>query len=472
MAAPTGESSDEAAIKFPFPFTPYNVQQRLMTQIFQVMDQSDDRRRADPEAPACVGIFESPTGTGKSLSILCSSLHWLLNSYPTKRRRSLEDEGCSPSEEGSSSSSSKQQNSSSGSDWVAAFQRQQQLSEFQDAERDKAELLEKMRVRAKIHAKQLRSGGDSSNSAVSSFLGGGRKKMIHKTLSNGDEEGGEIGVKRKKRKRKDGSLQKGEEERFLLDFRDNDVTDPTLGSMQIDDEVKEEKDDNQKRLDGERGHDERPLLGTEVRASGKAMPLPFMPEASGLQGHAQTSNYFEHYKGRFRFSNAKMIRKIIFVLKQLKDFLLTNQRGGGEGKGEWEGRREAVAAGGKDALKMATTAATTATTTSMRMMTLNDFLFATKIDNIDLFELCDFIHESGIIKKLNGFLDYVASKEGEGGEGGGAEVAGKRDRQARADEGTTASDKHKEESSNPGVSVNEAGGDTLPHRKPILSVLG
>ena len=50
---------------FKFPFTPYAVQLQLMTAVYDAL------------AGGKVGIFESPTGTGKSLSIICSSLRWL-----------------------------------------------------------------------------------------------------------------------------------------------------------------------------------------------------------------------------------------------------------------------------------------------------------------------------------------------------------------------------------------------------------
>ena len=49
----------------PFPFTPYTQQRDLMEAILDCFDSSG------------VGVFESPTGTGKSLSVICSAMYWL-----------------------------------------------------------------------------------------------------------------------------------------------------------------------------------------------------------------------------------------------------------------------------------------------------------------------------------------------------------------------------------------------------------
>ncbi|GBB97934.1 hypothetical protein RclHR1_00310062 [Rhizophagus clarus] len=50
---------------FNFPFQPYNIQCEFMKNLYQVIEEGK------------VGIFESPTGTGKSLSIICGALKWL-----------------------------------------------------------------------------------------------------------------------------------------------------------------------------------------------------------------------------------------------------------------------------------------------------------------------------------------------------------------------------------------------------------
>lgn len=52
---------------FDFPHKPYEIQQNLMESLYEVLENKQ------------IGIFESPTGTGKSLTLTCGSLRWLLD---------------------------------------------------------------------------------------------------------------------------------------------------------------------------------------------------------------------------------------------------------------------------------------------------------------------------------------------------------------------------------------------------------
>lgn len=48
-----------------FPFTPYDIQTEYMGKVIECLQNETN------------GVLESPTGTGKTLSLLCSSLAWL-----------------------------------------------------------------------------------------------------------------------------------------------------------------------------------------------------------------------------------------------------------------------------------------------------------------------------------------------------------------------------------------------------------
>ncbi|TAQ83118.1 hypothetical protein B7494_g8557, partial [Chlorociboria aeruginascens] len=52
-------------IDFHHPYTPYAIQEEFMKTVYQVLEDGS------------VGLLESPTGTGKSLSLICGSLTWL-----------------------------------------------------------------------------------------------------------------------------------------------------------------------------------------------------------------------------------------------------------------------------------------------------------------------------------------------------------------------------------------------------------
>ncbi|XP_047114630.1 ATP-dependent DNA helicase DDX11 isoform X1 [Schistocerca piceifrons] len=62
---------------FPFPFTAYSIQHDFMTNLYEALESGR------------LGIFESPTGTGKSLSLICGALRWLLD-HETRCQADLE----------------------------------------------------------------------------------------------------------------------------------------------------------------------------------------------------------------------------------------------------------------------------------------------------------------------------------------------------------------------------------------------
>ncbi|XP_041487787.1 ATP-dependent DNA helicase DDX11 isoform X1 [Microtus oregoni] len=59
------ENQDVGGVHFPFPFPPYPIQKDFMAELYKVLEAGK------------IGIFESPTGTGKSLSLICGALSWL-----------------------------------------------------------------------------------------------------------------------------------------------------------------------------------------------------------------------------------------------------------------------------------------------------------------------------------------------------------------------------------------------------------
>ncbi|KAF5666621.1 chromosome transmission fidelity 1 [Fusarium heterosporum] len=62
-------TKDMENLDFHHPYTPYDVQEQFMKAVYNVLETGQGQ----------VGILESPTGTGKSLSLICASLTWLRN---------------------------------------------------------------------------------------------------------------------------------------------------------------------------------------------------------------------------------------------------------------------------------------------------------------------------------------------------------------------------------------------------------
>ncbi|CAO3701534.1 unnamed protein product [Rhizopus stolonifer] len=63
---------------FNFPFEPYTIQKDFMQNLYNTLTQEK------------IGIFESPTGTGKSLSLICGLLKWLRDQELEKAQLAIE----------------------------------------------------------------------------------------------------------------------------------------------------------------------------------------------------------------------------------------------------------------------------------------------------------------------------------------------------------------------------------------------
>lgn len=96
--------------------------------------------------------------------------------------------------------------------------------------------------------------------------------------------------------------------------------------------------------------------------------------------HSQLSQYEEKYKNRLKAKNLRYIKLILFIVNSFIKFLTPKSSDKSTQSNE---------------------------ETSSSIMKTNDFLFATQIDNLNIFKIEKYIQKSEIVKKLNGFFDKI-----------------------------------------------------------------
>ncbi|KAJ2809540.1 ATP-dependent DNA helicase chl1 [Coemansia guatemalensis] len=98
-------TTPQTAEEFSFPMKPYGIQLEFMQRLFETLERGD------------FGVFESPTGTGKSLSIICGALTWL--KHNSQRKNNVAADEKSAKENG---------RLDDVPDWVKEFERKQAAS--------------------------------------------------------------------------------------------------------------------------------------------------------------------------------------------------------------------------------------------------------------------------------------------------------------------------------------------------------
>ncbi|XP_077025773.1 ATP-dependent DNA helicase DDX11 [Tamandua tetradactyla] len=139
------KTQEVGGIQFPFPYTPYSIQKDFMAELYQVLEAGK------------IGIFESPTGTGKSLSLICGALSWLRDFEQKKQQEEacLLETGTIPLNDGKDkppSPSWQETSSNLGTagepDWVTQFVQKKE-------ERDLVDRLKEEQIRRKKREERL-----------------------------------------------------------------------------------------------------------------------------------------------------------------------------------------------------------------------------------------------------------------------------------------------------------------------------
>ncbi|NXF17795.1 DDX11 helicase, partial [Rhodinocichla rosea] len=205
---------------FPFPYTPYGIQEQFMEALYGALEAGR------------VGIFESPTGTGKSLSLICGALSWLRD-WEEKRRQ--EEEQLLALGAGGQDALSPQQarpgsaDTAGQPDWVTAFvQRKEErdmvdrLKEEQIRRKKREDRLEKIRhnVQLKYAAKRKRCEEDEAKRLL---------QLSKEALSQG---AGEDALDQ---------LDHNEEELILAEYESDDEKKVVSGLEEEDDDDLEEE---------------------------------------------------------------------------------------------------------------------------------------------------------------------------------------------------------------------------------------
>uniref|UniRef100_A0A674IFC7 ATP-dependent DNA helicase DDX11 n=1 Tax=Terrapene triunguis TaxID=2587831 RepID=A0A674IFC7_9SAUR len=160
------QTQGKGRVNFPFPYTPYSIQEDFMAKLYDVLEAGK------------VGIFESPTGTGKSLSLICGALSWLRDFEEKKKQEEaclLADEHNGQDKQQQPTSCSREASNCQGSagelDWITEFMQKKEeqamvdrLKEEQIRRKKREDRLEKIRhnVQLKYASKRKRLEDDET----------------------------------------------------------------------------------------------------------------------------------------------------------------------------------------------------------------------------------------------------------------------------------------------------------------------
>ncbi|KAL9647434.1 hypothetical protein ABK040_006796 [Willaertia magna] len=129
---------------FSFPIPPYDIQLEFMKKLYDTIENNN------------IGIFESPTGTGKTLSLICGCLTWLEDFYKQKS---------TPTEEENGSKRKKDEDSDDEPEWIMEqVKKQKQEEEEQKLGQLKNKSLKKVENYEKKRNKFLQSITNKMNS--------------------------------------------------------------------------------------------------------------------------------------------------------------------------------------------------------------------------------------------------------------------------------------------------------------------
>ncbi|KAG7216090.1 hypothetical protein INR49_007842 [Caranx melampygus] len=410
---------ENGRVQFPFPYQPYNIQEQFMQALYKALDQGK------------VGIFESPTGTGKSLSLICGALSWLTD-YEEKKRQeaaALLQEG-----EATLSTSTAQASTTSSStepDWITDFE--------DELKRKKREERLEM-IRNNVHLKYAMKRKSHEDDEAYKLL---QLSKEEQTEMQGDQEDEELII---------AEYESDDESKSRSSPFNKDISLVTLGSRQnlcINEEVRHLgsiQRINDRCMEMQKNKHEKPHHEEGVkRKRGPAKSVCPYNKASALQQMrdevlgaihdmeqllklGKETHSCPYYATRLAIPPAQLVvlpyqmvlheatRKaagiqlkgqvvIIDEAHNLSDTLScihSAELSGAQILFVIEGLVRVL--GGK----VGQNPQSQATQTGTEMLTINNFLFKAQIDNINLFKLQKYFEKSMVSRKLGGFVEKYA----------------------------------------------------------------
>uniref|UniRef100_A0A2K5D6L5 DEAD/H-box helicase 11 n=1 Tax=Aotus nancymaae TaxID=37293 RepID=A0A2K5D6L5_AOTNA len=459
------ETQKVGGIHFPFPFTPYSIQKDFMAELYRVLEAGK------------IGIFESPTGTGKSLSLICGALSWLRDFEQKKHEEEtrLLETGTGPlrHEKDESPCLSSSCKVTAGTPrpagepaWVTEFVQKKEerdlvdrLKAEQARRRQREERLQQLQHRAQLKyaAKRLRQEQEETENLLRLSremleTGPGAERL--EQLESGEEELVLAEYESDEEKKAASGVDEDEDDleeehvtkvyycsrthsqlaQFVHEVKKSpfgkDVRLVSLGSRQnlcVNEDVKslgsvqlindrcvdmqrsrhekkkgaEEEKPKRRRQEKQAAcpfynHEQMGLLRDEALAEVKdieqllalgkeARACPYygsrlaIPAAQLCQAHSQLLQYMERYRKRLKAKNLMYLKQILYLLEKF------------------------VAMLGGNIKQNPNTQSLSQTGTELK--TINDFLFQSQIDNINLFKVQRYCEKSMVSRKLFGFTE-------------------------------------------------------------------